>query len=393
MRHLVLLNERDALHPNAGGAEVNLFEVTRRLVARGYRATLLCESFAGARREEVVDGIRIRRLGSRLAYYLRVPSALRAEADDSSLVIEHLCKVPFLSPLYSRRPVLAVAHHLFGSTTFRQVALPIAAGVFASELLIPPVYRRCPFIAVSPSTRDDLIRRGVRGERIRIIPNGVDCDHYQPPAEEPRGAPQLLAFGRIEPYKRFDLILRIFARVRQEIPDARLLIVGGGTGLDAVRADIRRLQLAGAATSTGPVDERDKIRHLQSSHLVLNTSEKEGWGLTVLEAGACARPTLASDVPGLRDSVLHDRTGLLLPHGDVEAFARAAIALLRDRERRLALGRAARAWAQRFSWDGVAEATAEQIEEACGAARQRAPQRWFAEIDDPSRSVAGSPVP
>jgi glycosyltransferase involved in cell wall biosynthesis len=391
MRHLLILNERDLLHPNAGGAEVNLFEVTRRLVARGYRATLLCESFAGGRREEVRDGIEIHRLGRRLAYYAQIPGAVRRHAGSDTVIIEHLCKVPFCTPLYTRRPIVAVTHHLFGRTTFRQAPAPIAAAVLAAELLIPPVYRRCPFIAVSPSTRDDLIRRGVRPAQIRVIPNGVDCEHYQPPPSENLGPPTLLAFGRIEPYKRFDLVLQIFARVRRELPDATLVLVGGGGGLEAVRAEIRRLNLGGAVTSTGPVDEGDKIRHIQNAQLVLNTSEKEGWGLTVLEAAACGRPTIASDVPGLRDAVLHERTGLLLPHGDVDAFTRATVALLRDRSRRQALGTAARQWAMRFSWDGVAEATAHCIEEVCGAAADTPPVRWFA--DDATPGIARSSVP
>ena len=376
MRHLLIINERDLLHPNAGGAEVNLFEVGRRLVERGYELTLLSSSFAGARREETVDGIRIHRLGPLASYYLRVPGAVRRHLRPDTVVVEHLCKLPFCTPLYVRRPVVAVTHHLFGLTTFWQAAAPLAFGVLAAELLIPRVYRRCPFVAVSPSTRDDLVHRGVAAERVRVIPNGVDSQHYRP-APEPDGPPTLLAFGRVEPYKRLDLVLQTFERVRRDIVDARLWIVGGGSGLAAVRSEIRRRGLSACVTSTGPVDEKDKLRHIHACHVVLNTSEKEGWGLTVLEAAACGRASIAGDVPGLRDAILRDQTGILVPHGDIEALAAATVQLLRDPSRRAALGVAAREWAERFSWDRVAEATAQYIEETCGGAPAAPAHDWF----------------
>lgn len=379
MRPLLILNERDIHHPNAGGAEVNLFEVARRLVQRGYRPTLLCESFPGGRQEETIDGVRVQRFGRRFSYYRQVPTAVRRNLTADTVIVEHLCKVPFLAPLYTRNPVVAVTHHLFGRTSFWQASFPVAAAVFAAEWLIPPVYRKSTFIAVSPSTRDDLVRRGIDPRRVRVIPNGVDSLHYAPAAHEPSGPPTLLAFGRIEPYKRFDLILRAFALVRHELPECRLVLVGSGTALAAVRAEIRRLGLERSVRSTGPVDETVKIDLLQRSRLALNSSEKEGWGLTVLEAAACALPTIASDVPGLRDAVVDGRTGLLVKHGDVQAMADATIALLRDDERRRQLGRAARDWALNFSWDAVAEATAHCIEEACGVATGAVPHMWFGE--------------
>jgi glycosyltransferase involved in cell wall biosynthesis len=294
-----------------------------------------------------------------------------------TVIIEHLCKLPFCSPLYARVPTLAITHHLFGTTAFWQVPWAVAAVVVAAERLIPSVYRRCNFLAVSPSTKQDLIARGVAAERIRIVPNGVDCARYQPPRETPTGAPTLLWFGRVEPYKRLDVILHAFVRIRAQIPAVRLVIVGSGTGLERTRELAAQLGLADAVTCTGLVSEAEKIRHMHAAHLVLNTSEKEGWGLTVVEAGACGLPTIASDVPGLRDAVLHGHTGLLVPHGDVAALAAASVDLLRDHARRRQLGGAARRWAERFSWDGVARATAQAIEESAGGVPQGERVSWF----------------
>jgi glycosyltransferase involved in cell wall biosynthesis len=377
MRHLLLLNERDIRHPLAGGAEVNLFEVGRRLVDAGYRATLLCTRFDGAPAEEVIDGIRVLRAGNRLTYYLKMHSRVKRELTADTVIIEHLCKLPFCTPLYAGVPTLPVTHHLFGRTAFLQVPFVVAAVVVAAERLIAPVYRSCGFVAVSPSTKLDLIERGIVAQRIRIIPNGVDCERYRPAEGEGGGPPALLVMGRVEPYKRIDLILRSLVQIRRQVPDARLFVVGGGTGLDAVREQVRRFGLEAHVVCSGQVNEPDKLRYIHQSHLMLNASEKEGWGLTVLEAAACAVPTVASNVPGLRDAVLNGQTGVLVPYGDVEAMAGAAVEILRDPDRRRRLGLAARRWAERFSWDGVARATAQCIEEAAGGTGQGERLAWF----------------
>ncbi len=377
MRHLLILNERDLRHPLAGGAEVNLFQVGRRLVAAGYRATLICTRFAGAAAEEAIDGIRVVRVGNRLTYYLQLPARVRREISDDTVIVEHLCKLPFCTPLYAGVPTVPVTHHLFGRTAFWQVPFLVASVVVAAERLIPPLYRKCHFIAVSPSTKHDLIERGLAAEHIRVIPNGVDCDWYTVPPPRIGAAPTLLAMGRVEPYKRIELIVQAIGRLRQRIPEVRLIVVGGGTGLEGVRAEVRRLGLQAQVTCTGAVSEQEKLQYLQTSDVMLNASEKEGWGLTVLEAAACGVPSVVSDVPGLRDAVRHDRTGLLVPHGDVEALAEAAAELLRDVNRRRRLGRAARAWAERFSWDAVAEATAQHIEEAAGHPPAGRRIAWF----------------
>jgi len=380
MRPLLILNERDIRHPNAGGAEVNLFQVGSRLARMGYRPILLCTAFPGSCAEEVIEGIRVLRFGDRFSYYAAIPWRVRRLLSPDTVIVEHLCKLPFCTAWYTQVPVVAVTHHLFGWTAFWQVPAPIALAVVAAEKLIPLAYRKCLFLAVSPSTRADLIARGLPAARVRIVPNGVDCQYYRPrdgPAQA--GDPTLLVLGRVEPYKRIDIVLEAFLRIRRRLGSARLRIVGGGTALDGVRARVRQLGLDPWILCTGPVSEEAKLHHIWASHVHLVASEKEGWGLTVMEAAACGVPTVSSDVPGLRDSIRHGETGLLVPHGLPEAMARAAVELLCDDERRFAFGRAARRWAENFSWDRVAEATASLIEAVASGRSEDAPDTpWFA---------------
>ena len=368
-RKLLILNERDLRHPSAGGAELNVMEVARRAAAEGYRPTLLCTRFPGAAAEETREGVRIRRVGNRLTYYLRLPWLVRRElAEPGTVIVEHLNKVPFCTPLYTRAPMVAVTHHLFGRTAFWQVPFPVAAMVVASERLIPLLYRRGPVVAVSPSTRDDLIRRGVPAAHICVIPNGVDHSRYVPGAR-PVTAPNLLVLGRIEPYKRVDLVLRAMRQLIPRVPGIRLVVVGSGQGLKALRRLANDLGLTEHITFTGFVDEATKMRYIQQAAVAVNTSEKEGWGLTILEANACGVPAVASDVPGLRDAVVPGETGLLVPHGDVGRLVAALTRLLTSDSERQRLAAGARAWSLQFSWDRSTRDLLELIEAACEGSR------------------------
>jgi glycosyltransferase involved in cell wall biosynthesis len=368
-RKLLILNERDARHPWAGGAELNVTETAKRWARCGYEPVLLCTRFPGAARQEMQDGMRVRRFGNRLTYYLMLPFIVRQEVrTPGTVIIEHLNKLPFCTALYTRVPIVGVAHHLFGWTAVHQVSLPVAMLVVGSERLVPWLYRRRPMVAVSPSTRDDLIRRGVPPEHIAVIPNGLDHSHYVP-APQPPPAATVLVFGRIEPYKRIDLVLHAMQRLRAQVPAAQLVVVGSGRGLEALRRLATDLGVADRVTFTGFVDEHTKLHYIQQAAVVVNTSEKEGWGLTVLEANACGVPAVASDVPGLRDAVRADETGLLVPHGDVEQLTAAIARLLTVDTERQRLAAGARAWSLQFSWERSMRHLLDLIEATCESSR------------------------
>ncbi len=361
--HLFVLNERDHANPRTGGAEVHLFEIFGRLAARGFPVTLICAGYPGASPREHAHGIDIRRVGNRYTFYLRGPLLFRRLArtiDGRALLVEDLNKLPFYGPLYSPLPILAFVHHLFGTTAFRQVSLPVAAVTYLSELGVPPVYRRVPMIAVSPSTRDDLVARGVAAGSITVITNGLDHVRYSPDGSEP--GPVILSLGRVEPYKRIDLVVAAMPRILAAVPSARFVVVGRGDALPALERQVARLGVGGAVEFRGFVDDDEKVALYRAARVFVNPSEKEGWGLTVMEANACGAPAVASDVPGLRDSVRHEETGLLVPFGDVDAWTAAILRLLQEAEtwRRLRAG--ALAWAARFGWDAITDQVEAVIE-------------------------------
>lgn len=364
---VLILNERDPAHPRAGGAEVHVAEISRRMSAMGYQLTQAAVGFPGAPAQEQLDGLEVIRLGRIRWYYPRAALLCARETRRGrfDVVVEHLNKLPFCAPAYSAVPVLAVDHHLFGRSAFLQAAWPVAATVVATEALIPWVYRKTPFLAVSQSSRDELVARGISPDRIGLIHNGVHLPKTPAPPIAARPC-RVAYFGRLERYKRVDLLLRALASLAPRFPQLEIAIIGRGSN----RAQLERLagELGLAARTRFTDFASDELRDelLAGSRVCVCPSVKEGWGITVVEANALGVPVVATDVPGLRDAVRHDETGLLVADGPPEALvprlAEAIAALLADEARATRLSAGALAWARRFDWESSAAIMAEAVE-------------------------------
>lgn len=362
--NILLINWQDRENPHAGGAEIHLFQIFGRLAAAGHRVRLVCSGWKGAARQTRIDGIEIHRIGDRNTFALlgrsAVRRALRAERPD--VLVEDINKLPLFLAAGTDLPFYAIIPHLFGVTAFQEAPWPMAATVWLAERPLATAYRRAAFHAISESTRDDLVARGVPAERVRVIHPGVDSAHYTPdPAGRRAESPRFLYVGRLKRYKGIGLALRALAHARRTRPDLQLDIAGTGDH----RADLERLaaelDLTGAVTFHGFVTEAEKMTLLRRAWANVFPSPKEGWGITIVEAAACGTPSVASDSPGLRDSVRHGETGFLVPHGDVDALAERMLELAASPQLVARLGRAARCFAESLTWERAAAATAEHL--------------------------------
>ncbi|MBI3872235.1 MAG: glycosyltransferase family 4 protein [candidate division Zixibacteria bacterium] len=362
---ILAINWQDKKNPFAGGAEVHLHEILSRLAARGHAITLLCARFPAGADEEHYDGIRIVRRGRWHTFNWSVPAAARTLCHelDVDVIIDDINKIPFYAPRFASRPVLAIVHHLFDSSIFHQVNPVIGSYVYLAESLVPRYYRNVPFMVVSESTRDDLVRRGIKASHVHVVHNGIDLTHYHPDPADPKAEAALLAYvGRLKKYKSIDHLFAALARIRGQFRGVTLQIVGSGDDRERLQAEAQRFGVGDIVHFTGFADLQLKVSIMRRAWLMVCPSRKEGWGLTNIEANACGTPVICADVPGLRDSVREGVTGLLYPYGDIGALAERLSRILRDSAARSRLAVGGLEWAARFSWDEAALATESLLE-------------------------------
>jgi glycosyltransferase involved in cell wall biosynthesis len=346
------INWRDVENPEAGGAETYMHEVARRWAARGYDVTQLSSGFAGAPATARIDGVHIRRLG-RLrtgSFHLRVQREL-ARLRGFDLVIESVNTIPFLTPLWrSRLPAtVPVFHQLAADVWDAELPRPLARAGRWLELRLLRLYRESPVVAVSPSTRRDLV--GLGFANVGVVVNGRD----EPPPDLERvpkePTPTFLFVGRLAANKRPQHALRAFRAIKGALPEARLWLIGQGPLETELRGE-----LPPGAELLGRLPRRELYERMARAHCLLLPSVREGWGLVVVEANAVGTPAVGYDVPGIRDSIRDGETGVLVPAGDFDALGHAAAALVSEPERYERFRRAATEWGKGFSWDATADA-------------------------------------
>lgn len=367
---ILLVNWMDMANPMAGGAEVHLTEIFAPFVARGDEVTLVASGFPGASRQDEYRGMRIVRAGTRETFNFAAPALLRRldHEQDFDLVVEDINKVPLFTPLYLRKPLLVMVPHLFGKAVYRETGFLPATYVYLMERPIPFVYRKAFFEVISDSTARDVVGRGIRSDRVRVVYCGMDHATYSlDPAAAKFTRPTILYVGRLKRYKSVDVIIRALPAVLQRVPDARLAVVGSGDNREELARLARGMGLGDRVTFTGFVSSAEKVDWMRRSHVIVNPSPREGWGLTNIEANACGTPAVASDADGLRDSVRDGVTGLLFPYGDHRMLAERLIRVLTDGALRDAFSRNALDWARTFTWENAARETMAVVDRVLGS--------------------------
>jgi glycosyltransferase involved in cell wall biosynthesis len=347
---ILWINHRDPHHPQAGGAEVRLMEISKRLVKKGHDITLLCERWSGSQKHETIEGVEIVRSSGKYGIHLKVPFLLNQYRDYDLVIDDVAHAVPWYSPLFTSKPVVCQVHHVHQDVLRFELNPLLSTVVSLSERSVKIPYKN--ILTVSQSTKTELIRRfGIAQNRIRIIPNGVDSKYYSP--GEKSSYPTILSVGRLKRYKRVDHIIRAFKIVNNSVPNAKLIVVGDGEHIDQLRSLVNNERIVNVEFK-GKVSDDEKKELMASSWLSVTASTAEGWGMTILENAACGTPCVAYDVAGVSDSIQNGRTGILVEDGNITALADGVMQLINDEPTRLSLGSAAVEYAKLFDWDYIA---------------------------------------
>lgn len=337
---ILVLNRRDIANPSGGGAEKYTHEIASGLTKKyGCVVEIFSCLFPDGTSEELIDGIQYLRKGNEVTVHIwGFLYALKNRAK-YDVIIDEFNGVGFFTFMLKNSVVLM--HQLYREFWFAELGL-IGIIPFIIEPLLLKLYRKKSAFTVSPSTKNDLELLGYRD--ISIIMNAVD-EHMDTLPKKDKD-PTFIFLGRLKKTKRPGDSIKIFRIVLRSIPDVKLWIVGRGPSEGKLRAMAEGFA---GITFTGWIDKREKMSLLERAHILVVPSVREGFGINVIEAASTGTPAVGYDVPGLRDSILQEKTGYLV--NSVEEAAERIICLLKDRNLYARISMNCIDYAKGFVWE------------------------------------------
>ncbi len=372
IKSVQLVAWRDLDDPEAGGSELHSHRIASAWAQAGLDVTFRSSAVAGRSALTERCGYHVvRRNGRYLVFPAVAWDGMRSRRRSDALV-EVWNGMPFFSPLWFRGPSIVFLHHVHAEMW--KMVLPgsmAALGNTIESTIAPLLYRRSAVVTLSESSRDEIVSMlHLPARRVRVVAPGVD------PSFTPGGSrsndPLVVAVGRLVPVKRFDLLIEALCLARKEHPSLRAVIVGEGYERDRLEAMRREADAVDWLDLPGRLEDAALRSLYREAWMVASTSQREGWGMTLTEAGACGTPGVASRIAGHRDAVLDGETGLLAD--GAEQFAAAMSRMIADAELRRRMGSAAREHALRYTWDATAASTLRALVGQAQARERRAPR-------------------
>ena len=358
VRKIHVIAWRDFDDAEAGGSEKHADEFMSRWQEAGLSIVHRTSLASGQPTTSQRHGYEVIRRGGRMTVFPRVMlSEVTRRMGDYDALVEIWNGVPWLSPLWCRKPKLLILHHVHGPMWNQMFPRPIAAIGRALETRIaPPFYRRIPTVTTSDDSRQELLHLGWKPEMVSTGPVGVD--EFFTPGESKTLHPSIVAVGRQAPVKRFIELLEQVKIVRRRIPEATLTLIGDGPDRGLIEQWIEREDAHDWVTLTGRISREELRSFYRRSWLMTSASLAEGWGLVLTEAAGCGTPAVATDIGGHRCSVIHGETGLLT---SINELGQVMTEVLENRELRERLGRQAETRSRTLTWDALAAGVLEPL--------------------------------
>jgi len=353
--NILILSWRGPGHPNAGGAEISTHEHAKGWVKAGHSVTLFTAAFVRGIEYEVIDGVNIIRRGRQIfgVQWEAFKWYLFGDHAKFDLVVDQFHGLPFFTPLYIRIKKLAFIHEVTKNVwklnpwSFPLSLVPAIFGPLV-EPFIFKFYKKVPFMTVSESTRQDLIEWGIQKDNITIIHNGITVPSNINAKKSNKTT--ILFLGALSKDKGIEDTLEVFSLVQKRYSDIEFWIAGQCNPIYFLRLKekVKNLNLKNTKF-LGYVSEQSKFEYFKKATLLINTSVREGWGLVVIEAASVGTPTVAYRVPGLKDSVLDNKTGILCDPNPT-SIASEIISLLNNKLLLYSLSKNSIGWSKKFTW-------------------------------------------
>jgi glycosyltransferase involved in cell wall biosynthesis len=355
LQRIHVLTFRDLEHPEAGGSEVHAAHLCADLAAAGLEVTLRTGAVPGLPEEVARAGVRVVRRGGRLGVF---PSAARDERrgrlGPADGLIEVFHGVPFFAPWWARRtPQVSIVHHANLGNWRNLLPFPgSAVGYLAERCAVPRAYAHRELITIAESSREEVLE-AYRADPARVRVAWCGVDPMFSPGGERSADPLVVTVARLMPAKAVPDLVAALALVRRSVPGARLVVVGEGPARPAIEAAALAHGVADAVELVGYVAPKELVGWYRRAWVVASASQREGYGLTITEAGACGTPSVVTRIPGHLDAVDDGVSGLLVD--GIQGLADALARVLADDDERARLAQGALAHAAPFRWDRSAQ--------------------------------------
>lgn len=353
LKRIDVLAWRDFDDPEAGGSELHAHRIITAWSNAGLDVSMTTSSVPGGRRVIRRDGYRVIRRAGRYSVFPRsILSGAVGRIGTGDGLVEIWNGMPFFSPVWSRSPQITFLHHVHAEMW--KMVLPRGMAELGHALehrIAPPIYRRSRIVTLSNSSKEEIVERlHLPADRITVTPPGVEARFS--PGGERSAVPLVVAVGRLVPVKQFHLLIEALVRLKASTPELRAVIAGEGYERPGLEALVRGHGAEGWIDLPGFVDDDDLVDLYRSAWVVASSSLREGWGMTVTEAGACGTPSVATRIGGHEDAVIDGQSGILVDGSD--ELVHALDAVLRDEVLRRRLGLGALERAGRLTWDATA---------------------------------------
>lgn len=353
---ILILNWRDIKNPTSGGAEILTHEMAKQWVSWGNNVIQISAGFDRSKKEEVIDGIRIIRLGQRwsvhilaLFYYLK---NLRDKVD---VVIDEVHGLPFFAALYAPSKTILFACEVAEKIFFHVFPYPIAIFGVMLERIYFIFYRNTPVLAISESTKDDLIKRGFKNRNITVLPMGLTVPKGLKKNSKEKN-PTFIYLSRINKQKGIEDAIESFRIIHRAITGSRFWIVGSGVPeyVAKIKNRVRDYGLTPNVKFFGFVSNKHKFELLSKSHILLFPSIHEGWGLVIAEAGMMGTPSAVYNVAGVKDVVKNGARGIVVEKNRPDLLAEAIITKLKNDKLYKQLLDSIRSFEKEIGWEKTA---------------------------------------
>jgi glycosyltransferase involved in cell wall biosynthesis len=366
LRSIDVVAWRDFDDPEAGGSELHAHRILSAWSHAGIKVNMTTSSVPDGYPFMRREGYMVTRRVGRYSIFPRTMiSGVLGHLGRGDGLVEIWNGMPFLSPLWARCPKIVFLHHVHAEMWKMVLPRGLAElGYGFEQYGAPPVYRRTRIVTLSTSSKAEIVERlRLPAANITVVPPGVE-PHFSPAGSRSE-TPLVVAVGRLVPVKRFELLIEALVALKPRHPELRAVIAGEGYERPMLEALIRANGAQGWIELPGHIDQDQLIALYRKAWAVASSSLREGWGMTVTEAGACGTPAVASRISGHEDAVVDGESGVLFDSHD--EMVEGLDSVLSDEVLRKRLGVGALDHAARFSWD----ATARQTLAVLGAERLR----------------------